>query len=43
MEEYGLRFDEDIQVSEVQFEINSVYQGSTYDDTCISDIGIYGA
>ncbi len=42
MTEYALTFSRDIPASSAQFVINSVYEGSTYDDTCITDIGIYG-
>jgi len=42
-EEFALLFDEDIPATSVHIEINSVYKGSEYDDTCITDIGIYGA
>ena len=43
MTEYALLFDGVIEADKVHFEISSIYKGSKYDDTCISDIGIYGA
>lgn len=40
--EYCLELSGDITCSEIYIRIDSVYSGSEYDDTCISEIGIYG-
>ena len=42
MKEYTLKLSQDIRCNGISIVINSVYEGTRYDDTCISDIGIYG-
>lgn len=41
MTEYILTLSDDVQASEVYIYIDSVYEGQ-YDDTCISEVTIYG-
>ena len=40
--EYCLELSGDISCSEMYLRIDSVYAGTKYDDTCISEVGIYG-
>ena len=40
--EYCIAFSSEVECSELYIRIESVYPGSDYDDTCISEIGIYG-
>ncbi len=42
MEEYCLRFSYDVPCSVIYIRIDAVYEGNAYQDTCISEIGIYG-
>ena len=40
--EYCVALSQDITASEVYVRIDSVYPGTEWDDTCISEVGIYG-
>lgn len=40
--EYCVVFSKDVSGSEVYVRIDSVYAGTEWDDTCISEMGIYG-
>ncbi len=40
--EYWIELSEECPASEVELVIQSVYEGSKWDDTCIAEIGIYG-
>lgn len=41
--QFCLEFSRDCPASEIYVRIDDVYEGSLWDDTCISEIGIYGA
>lgn len=40
--EFCIEFSSDCPASVIYLRIDSVYQGTEWDDTCISEIGIYG-
>ncbi len=40
--EYWVEFSQECPASEIDVVIQSVYEGSQWDDTCIAEIGIYG-
>lgn len=40
--EYWVEFSKECPASEIDVVIQSVYEGSQWDDTCIAEIGIYG-
>ena len=42
-DQFCLEFSRDCPASEIYVRIDDVYEGSLWDDTCISEIGIYGA
>lgn len=41
IETYAVRFSKSLTVESLKFVINAVYPGTDYDDTVITDIGIY--
>lgn len=41
--QFCLEFSKDCPASEIYVRIDDVYEGALWDDTCISEIGIYGA
>lgn len=41
-QEYWLELSSPVPANEVSFEIESVYKGTKWDDTCIAELGIYG-
>ncbi len=41
--EYAVSFSQDISADKAVIEISSVYYGDDFDDTCITDIGIFGS
>ena len=41
-QEYWIELSEPYPADEVEYEIVSVYKGTTWDDTCIAELGIYG-
>ncbi len=42
MEEFCVELSKDCPASEVTLTIDSVYKGSVYNDTCISEVEVYG-
>lgn len=42
MTEYCVELSDDVNCSEIYVVIDSVYKGTAWDDTCISEVGIYG-
>lgn len=40
--EFVLKLDHPLIGSEVKFTVNTVYPGSKWPDTCVTDVGIYG-
>lgn len=40
--EFCVVLSQDCEISSVQIYIDSVYKGTEWDDTCISEVGIYG-
>lgn len=40
--EYWIEFSKECPASEIDLVIQSVYEGSEWDDTCIAEIGVYG-
>ena len=40
--EYWIELSKPFPAEKVQIEIASVYKGTSWDDTCIAEIGIYG-
>lgn len=40
--EYCLKLSKDVKASEIYVQIDSVYKGTHWSDTCISEVGIYG-
>ncbi len=42
MTEYCVQLSKDVNCSEIYVVIDSVYKGTAWDDTCISEVGIYG-